>query len=110
MCLYFSLKIYVLISIDIDGIFNVSLKQRPFLGRTSLYGWISTLKDTFGFIEDVEHNAEIFFHYSELQAPIEKYRTGLPVSYSLGIKGNFHKENYLIYDTFSKVLGLFFKF
>lgn len=54
--------------------------------NTCYYGWISTLKDTFGFIEDMEHNAEVFFHYSELQAPVEKYRTGLPVSYFKGVK------------------------
>uniref|UniRef100_H2Z8A1 CSD domain-containing protein n=1 Tax=Ciona savignyi TaxID=51511 RepID=H2Z8A1_CIOSA len=42
------------------------------------FGWISTLKDTFGFIESLDHGSEIFFHYSEMQAPIEKYKGWLP--------------------------------
>uniref|UniRef100_F6YAH3 Cold shock domain-containing protein E1 n=1 Tax=Ciona intestinalis TaxID=7719 RepID=F6YAH3_CIOIN len=47
------------------------------------YGWISTLKDTFGFIESLNHGSEIFFHYSEMQAPVDKYKAGCPVTYAL---------------------------
>lgn len=61
-------------------------EQPPSPEVTYLYGWISTLKDTFGFIEDVDHSSEIFFHYSELHSPPDKYRQGLPVSYVAGIK------------------------
>nr|XP_002127595.1 cold shock domain-containing protein E1-like [Ciona intestinalis] len=50
------------------------------------YGWISTLKDTFGFIESLNHGSEIFFHYSEMQAPVDKYKAGCPVTYVTGIK------------------------
>jgi len=28
-----------------------------------LKGWIASLKDTFGFIETITHDKEIFFHY-----------------------------------------------
>ena len=61
-------------------------QQRRF-SSTCLYGWISTLKDTFGFIEDFEHNSEIFFHFSELQSPLDSYYPGLPVSYHTGMRG-----------------------
>uniref|UniRef100_H2Z8A0 CSD domain-containing protein n=1 Tax=Ciona savignyi TaxID=51511 RepID=H2Z8A0_CIOSA len=47
-------------------------------GSRGCFGWISTLKDTFGFIESLDHGSEIFFHYSEMQAPIEKYKGWLP--------------------------------
>jgi len=51
-----------------------------------MYGWIGTLKDSFGFIEDLNHNSEIFFHFSELKSSVESYHTGMPVSYNMGVK------------------------
>ena len=51
------------------------------------FGWVSTLKDTFGFIEAFNHSSEIFFHFSELLAPLETYKIGTPVSFVMGIKG-----------------------
>lgn len=53
-------------------------------------GWISTLKDTFGFIEACDHNSEIFFHYSEMQSSVDKYKTGTVIRYQLGVKDNKH--------------------
>ena len=57
-----------------------------------MYGWIGTLKDSFGFIEDLNHNSEIFFHFSELKSSVESYYTGMPVSYNMGVKGKKFKK------------------
>ncbi|XP_077970092.1 cold shock domain-containing protein E1-like isoform X2 [Styela clava] len=49
-------------------------------------GWISTLKETFGFIETADHGSEIFFHFSELQDSPEKFNVNTPVVYIKGVK------------------------
>lgn len=49
-------------------------------------GWISTLKETFGFIETADHTSEIFFHFSEFQDSQEKFNINTPVTYFKGLK------------------------
>ena len=61
--------------------------ESPTVQSGSAFGWISTLKDTFGFIEAFNHASEIFFHFSELLAPLESYKVAIPVSFVMGIKG-----------------------
>ncbi|XP_076800145.1 cold shock domain-containing protein E1-like isoform X1 [Clavelina lepadiformis] len=51
-----------------------------------MYGWMSTLKESFGFIEAFDHGSEIFFHYSELLAPLEMYKVGTPLQFVMGVK------------------------
>ncbi|XP_032833961.2 cold shock domain-containing protein E1 isoform X16 [Petromyzon marinus] len=46
-------------------------------------GFIATLKDNFGFIENIQHNAEIFFHYSEYNGDVDLLEVGDAVEYSL---------------------------
>lgn len=40
---------------------NVRLVLRNLTGRCQ--GFIATLKDNFGFIENVDHDKEVFFHF-----------------------------------------------
>jgi len=40
---------------------NVRLVLRNLTGRCQ--GFIATLKDNYGFIENVDHDKEVFFHF-----------------------------------------------
>lgn len=62
------------------------LKSAVFDKSKKVLGWISTLKETFGFIETSDHSSEIFFHFSELQDSPEKFNVNTPVVYTKGIK------------------------
>ena len=68
-------------------------KDQPVKVGERVKGWISTLKDTFGFIEACDHNSEIFFHYSEMQSSVDKYKTGTVIRYQLGVKGTSYFIN-----------------
>lgn len=63
------------------------IAQVELVGTEVSYGWISTLKDTFGFIEAFDHTSEIFFHFSELLSPLDTYKVSTPVCFIMGIKG-----------------------
>lgn len=58
-------------------------------GQSKVLGWISTLKETFGFIETCDHTSEIFFHFSEFQDSPEKFNVNTPVVYVKGVKGMY---------------------
>jgi len=46
-------------------------------------GFVASLKDTFGFIETVTHDKEIFFHYSHFDGNPESLELGQEVQYTL---------------------------
>ncbi|XP_059352111.1 cold shock domain-containing protein E1-like isoform X3 [Daphnia carinata] len=46
-------------------------------------GFIASLKDTFGFIENVTHDKEIFFHYSHFDGDADSLDLGHEVQYTL---------------------------
>uniref|UniRef100_A0A8C4QDJ2 Cold shock domain containing E1, RNA-binding n=1 Tax=Eptatretus burgeri TaxID=7764 RepID=A0A8C4QDJ2_EPTBU len=72
---------------------GVRVLGREAVGRRSSggrqMGFIATLKDTFGFIENAQHTQEIFFHYSEFSGDVSALELGDAVEFSLGKpKGN----------------------
>ncbi|XP_039763660.1 cold shock domain-containing protein E1 isoform X2 [Pararge aegeria] len=52
--------------------------------RSILKGFIAALKDGFGFIETVDHNKEVFFHFSNLEGNPDSLELGTEVEYGLG--------------------------
>ena len=49
-------------------------KEKKEVGRvgTVQKGYVAALKDGFGFIETLEHDKEIFFHFSNVEGKAEK--------------------------------------
>lgn len=48
-----------------------------------LSGYVASLKDNFGFFETVNHNKEMFFHYSEFSGAVDCLELGDVAEYSL---------------------------
>jgi len=46
-------------------------------------GYVAALKDGFGFIETLQHDKEIFFHFSNVEGKAEKLEVGQGVEYSI---------------------------
>jgi cold shock CspA family protein len=44
-------------------------------------GYVAALKDGFGFIETLQHDKEIFFHFSHVEGKADKLEVGLEVEY-----------------------------
>lgn len=53
----------------------------------TLKGFVAALKDAFGFIETVEHDREVFFHFSNLEGEANSLELGQEVEYTLGTRG-----------------------
>ncbi|XP_050309482.1 cold shock domain-containing protein E1 isoform X2 [Anthonomus grandis grandis] len=51
-------------------------------------GFIAALKDGFGFIETVQHDKEVFFHFSNFEGDANTLELGQEVEYNLGARGN----------------------
>ena len=57
-------------------------KENNRLG-TPQRGYVAALKDGFGFIETLQHDKEIFFHFSNVEGKAEKLEVGQEVEYSI---------------------------
>ncbi|XP_018569827.1 cold shock domain-containing protein E1 [Anoplophora glabripennis] len=51
-------------------------------------GFIAALKDGFGFIETIQHDKEVFFHFSNFEGEAASLELGQEVEYNLGSRGN----------------------
>ncbi|XP_023030354.1 cold shock domain-containing Unr isoform X2 [Leptinotarsa decemlineata] len=51
-------------------------------------GFIAALKDGFGFIETIQHDKEVFFHFSNFDGEAPTLELGQEVEYNLGTRGN----------------------
>ncbi|XP_044257145.1 cold shock domain-containing protein E1 [Tribolium madens] len=51
-------------------------------------GFIAALKDGFGFIETIQHDKEVFFHFSNFEGEPNSLELGQEVEYNLGSRGN----------------------
>lgn len=51
-------------------------------------GFVAALKDSFGFIETVDHDREVFFHFSNFDGDANNLELGQEVEYNLGSRGN----------------------
>ena len=51
--------------------------------KPKIHGIVSSLKDSFGFIERADMVAEIFFHYSEFQGDIRELMIGDDVEFGM---------------------------
>ena len=49
--------------------------------KPKIHGIVSSLKDSFGFIERADMVAEIFFHYSEFQGDVRELMIGDDVEF-----------------------------
>lgn len=60
-------------------------------------GFVAALKDTFGFIETIAHDKEIFFHFSNVEGDASSFELGQEVEYTLssrtGPGGKVSAEN-----------------
>ncbi|XP_037094593.1 cold shock domain-containing protein E1-like [Pollicipes pollicipes] len=59
-------------------------------------GYVAALKENYGFIETLQHDREIFFHYSTLRGGAEQLQLGDEVQYTLsraGSQGRVSAEN-----------------
>lgn len=51
-------------------------------------GFIVALKDGFGFIENLAHDREVFFHFSNFDGDVASLELGQEVEYTLGVRGS----------------------
>ncbi|RZC42843.1 cold shock domain-containing protein E1 [Asbolus verrucosus] len=51
-------------------------------------GFVAALKDGFGFIETIQHDKEVFFHFSNFEGDPNSLELGQEVEYNLGNRGN----------------------
>ena len=51
-------------------------------------GFVAALKDGFGFIETIQHDKEVFFHFSNFEGDPNSLELGQEVEYNLGSRGN----------------------
>ncbi|CAH0547495.1 unnamed protein product [Brassicogethes aeneus] len=51
-------------------------------------GFIAALKDGFGFIETIQHDKEVFFHFSNFEGDSNTLELGQEVEYNVGVRGN----------------------
>ncbi|KAK6169090.1 hypothetical protein SNE40_020210 [Patella caerulea] len=65
---------------------DVRVVLRNITGRCQ--GFIATLKDNYGFIENAEHDKEVFFHYSSYDGDIGELELGDEVEYVLARKSS----------------------
>ncbi|XP_071942892.1 cold shock domain-containing protein E1-like isoform X2 [Antedon mediterranea] len=62
--------------------------------ETIKYGYLSVLKDSFGFIETEQHDREVFFRYSEVCGEVNEFELGDEVSFVVVRRSNrVHAEN-----------------
>ncbi|XP_033109405.1 cold shock domain-containing protein E1-like [Anneissia japonica] len=62
--------------------------------ETTKYGYISVLKDSFGFIETEQHDREVFFRYSEVNGDINEFELGDEVAFTMVRRSTrVHAEN-----------------
>ncbi|XP_059620079.1 LOW QUALITY PROTEIN: cold shock domain-containing protein E1-like [Phlebotomus argentipes] len=52
------------------------------------YGFIAVLKENFGFIETLDHDEEVFFHFSNFYGNTNNLELGQEVEYSLSTRGS----------------------
>ncbi|XP_057655391.1 cold shock domain-containing protein E1 isoform X1 [Diorhabda carinulata] len=57
-------------------------------GAQVYQGFIAALKDGFGFIETMQHDKEVFFHFSNFGGESSSLDLGTEVEYNLGTRGN----------------------
>ncbi|KAI1301608.1 Cold shock domain-containing protein E1 [Halotydeus destructor] len=62
-------------------------RQRASLKLPTAKGFVAALKDSFGFIENEDHQNEIFFHYSVYDGNSQSLKLGEEVEYSTSFKG-----------------------
>ncbi|EDV29652.1 uncharacterized protein TRIADDRAFT_52268 [Trichoplax adhaerens] len=51
-------------------------------------GFVATLKDNYGFLEDYNHCREIYFHYSSVKTPLQYLNIGTEVEFSLEVRND----------------------
>lgn len=64
---------------------NVKVVLRNVAGKCQ--GFIATLKDNYGFIENADHEKEVFFHFSSVENVPMEFNLGDEVEYTLAKKG-----------------------
>ncbi|KAF2881106.1 hypothetical protein ILUMI_25072 [Ignelater luminosus] len=79
-----------LVAVDIKVIQSATQTNgisKPMSGRSAQQvhqGFIAALKDGFGFIETVQHDKEVFFHFSNFDGDANSLELGQEVEYNLG--------------------------
>ncbi|XP_041351705.1 cold shock domain-containing protein E1-like [Gigantopelta aegis] len=65
---------------------NVRVVLKNITGKCQ--GFIATLKENYGFIENADHDKEVFFHYSSFEGNIDDLELGDEVEYILARKSS----------------------
>ncbi|KAK9877877.1 hypothetical protein WA026_020103 [Henosepilachna vigintioctopunctata] len=65
------------------------MKLNKSISNGQIYqGFIAALKDGFGFIETIQHDKEVFFHFSNFDGDSNTLELGQEVEYNLGSRNN----------------------
>ncbi|CAG9761646.1 unnamed protein product [Ceutorhynchus assimilis] len=67
---------------------NISIGSTGTNNGQLYQGFIAALKDGFGFIETMQHDKEVFFHFSNFEGDANTLELGQEVEYNLGSRGN----------------------
>jgi cold shock CspA family protein len=81
-----------LIAVDIQVVQPATqtngIKHRNSNNGQMYQGFVAALKDGFGFIETIQHDKEVFFHFSNFEGDPNSLELGQEVEYNLGTRGN----------------------
>ncbi|KAJ3661105.1 hypothetical protein Zmor_005521 [Zophobas morio] len=81
-----------LIAVDIQVVQQATqtngIKHRNSNNCQMYQGFVAALKDGFGFIETIQHDKEVFFHFSNFEGDPNSLELGQEVEYNLGSRGN----------------------
>ncbi|XP_021919018.1 cold shock domain-containing protein E1 isoform X2 [Zootermopsis nevadensis] len=81
-----------LLAIDVQVVGKNQNQTKNGLGRSNslphCQGFIAALKDGFGFIETIDHDSEVFFHFSNFEGEATSLELGVEVEYNLGTRGS----------------------
>ncbi|XP_060521185.1 cold shock domain-containing protein E1 [Cylas formicarius] len=82
-------KEYVAVNIQITQSAAIQTNGVKHRNSGQVYqGFVAALKDGFGFIETVQHDKEVFFHFSNFEGDSNGLELGQEVEYNLGTRGN----------------------
>ncbi|XP_014228591.1 cold shock domain-containing protein E1 isoform X1 [Trichogramma pretiosum] len=77
-----------LVAVDISLLSLTGEKVQNGTKKTTVQGFVAALKDGFGFIETVNHDKEIFFHFSNFEGDASTLELGADVECVIGTGNN----------------------
>ncbi|RDD46600.1 Cold shock domain-containing protein E1 [Trichoplax sp. H2] len=78
----------ILTTKKLKKIFATNIVVSSTESKKTLRGFVATLKDNYGFLEDYNHCREIYFHYSSVKTPLQYLNIGTEVEFSLEVRND----------------------